>query len=88
MNILYERSFLKDLRKIKDKNLLADLARLIEDIKAARELSDVKQVSRLKGNDSAYRIRFGHYRVGFFLEKETIILSRVLHRKEIYRYFP
>jgi mRNA-degrading endonuclease RelE of RelBE toxin-antitoxin system len=37
---------------------------------------------------NAYRIRIGDYRVGFYLIKDEIIFSRVLNRKEMYRYFP
>lgn len=32
--------------------------------------------------------RLGEYRVGIFLENDTVILARILHRKEVYRYFP
>jgi mRNA-degrading endonuclease RelE of RelBE toxin-antitoxin system len=30
----------------------------------------------------------GNYRLGLIIEAETVIFVRVLHRKEIYRYFP
>jgi len=30
----------------------------------------------------------GDYRVGVIFEEETVTFCRVLHRKEIYRYFP
>ncbi|MGH2412635.1 MAG: type II toxin-antitoxin system RelE family toxin, partial [Microcystaceae cyanobacterium] len=36
----------------------------------------------------AYRIRLGDYRIGLFIEGKTVTFARVLHRKEIYRYFP
>ncbi len=45
-------------------------------------------LKKLKGFDGAYRIRIGDYRVGLFIVQETITFARVLHRKEIYRYFP
>ncbi len=31
----------------------------------------------MEGAKNAYRIRFGNYRVGFYLEGDSIILSRV-----------
>ncbi len=34
------------------------------------------------------RIRIGDYRLGIIFDGETLIFERVLHRKEIYRYFP
>ncbi|MFM6062867.1 MAG: type II toxin-antitoxin system RelE family toxin, partial [Microcystis panniformis] len=30
----------------------------------------------------------GDYRIGFFVEEDTITFARVLHRREFYRYFP
>jgi mRNA-degrading endonuclease RelE of RelBE toxin-antitoxin system len=45
-------------------------------------------IKKLKGEINAYRWRIGDYRVGFFIENDTIIFARVLHRREFYRYFP
>lgn len=42
----------------------------------------------MKGFPDAFRIRLGEYRVGILLDKDSIVLVRMLHRKEIYRYFP
>jgi mRNA interferase RelE/StbE len=49
------------------------------------QLADCK---KLTGYKTAYRIRMGQYRIGFYYEHKTIELVRILHRKEIYRYFP
>ncbi|HAO10876.1 MAG TPA: plasmid stabilization protein, partial [Planktothrix sp. UBA8407] len=43
---------------------------------------------KLKGDDNAYRLRVGDYRIGFYFDGETVTFARVLHRKDIYRYFP
>lgn len=43
---------------------------------------------KLKGYQTYYRIRFGNYRVGVGYEEDVLTFQRVLHRKEIYRYFP
>lgn len=43
---------------------------------------------KLSGSKDAYRIRLGNYRIGIYKEDNKVILSRVLNRKEIYRYFP
>jgi mRNA interferase RelE/StbE len=42
----------------------------------------------MKGYPGYYKVRFGTYRVGIKLENDTLILERVLHRKEIYKFFP
>ncbi len=51
-------------------------------------LSEINNIKKLKGEDNAYRIRVGDYRIGFFMKGDTMIFSRVLHRREFYRYFP
>jgi mRNA interferase RelE/StbE len=33
-------------------------------------------------------LRISDYRMGIFVENNTVIIVRFLHRKEIYRYFP
>ena len=37
---------------------------------------------------SNYRIRLGDYRIGIEIQKDTIIFTRFLHRKDIYKFFP
>jgi len=53
-----------------------------------QNLSEVNNIKKLKGEDNAYRVRVGEYRVGFTLVDNTITFTRVLHRREFYRYFP
>ena len=42
----------------------------------------------MRGYLNFYKIRFGDYRLGLQVIGNKIICERVLHRKEIYRYFP
>ena len=42
---------------------------------------------KLKGYSNYYKKRFGNYRIGAKYEDDTLILSRILHRKDIYRFF-
>ena len=88
MNIRIDETFEKDLRKIKSKPLDKKVALLIHEIIAAKGLTDIRNVKLLKGSDIHYRIRLGDYRVGLIFSGNTVILVRILHRKEIYRFFP
>ena len=88
MNIRIDTTFDKDLRKIKSKPLEQNVALLIREIIAAKALTDLRNIKLLKGSDVHYRIRLGDYRVGLILSGATVILVRILHRKEIYRFFP
>jgi mRNA interferase RelE/StbE len=88
MNIRIDGTFEKDLRKIKSKPLDKKVALLIHEIIAANALTDLRSIKLLKGSDIHYRIRLGDYRIGLILSGTTVILVRILHRKEIYRFFP
>jgi mRNA interferase RelE/StbE len=88
MEILFERSFERDLKKIRSKRLLKQVRDVIHEVEAAARLSDITNVKKLHGFDSYYRIRVGDYRIGIELSEGEVIFVRVLARKEIYRYFP
>lgn len=88
MKVLFEKAFLKDIKKRKDKALKARVKAVISDVKEAKDRSELTNIEKLKGHGSAYKIRLGDYRIGLFFEDDTIIFSRLLHRKEIYKKFP
>ena len=88
MNIRIDGTFEKDLRKIKSKPLDKKVALLIRELLAAESLTEIRNLKLLKGSDVHYRIRLGDYRVGLVLSGKTFVLVRILHRKEIYRFFP
>ena len=87
MNYNYHNAFLKDAKKLPDP-IKEEIAALILSIHSAISLADLSNLKKLSGYKSAYRVRIKDYRVGIIVDDGTIILSRVLHRKEIYRYFP
>lgn len=88
MKVLFERSFAKDLRAIKDRKLYGRVSQAITEGKLAQELSEIKHLTKLKGHSNFYRIRVGDYRIGIEQVDDTVIFVRVLHRKDIYRFFP
>jgi len=88
MKICYESSFERDLKHIKDKKLLTRVKQVIEEIKQTDCLEPIKSLKKMKGYDTFYRIRLGNYRMGIEVEEEVIIITRLLHRKDIYKYFP
>jgi len=88
LRIKYEARFEKDLKKIQDTNLIKQLKKLITIIKEADSMLHIPRIKKLKGHDTFYRIKIGNYRIGFEMVNDELILTRILHRKEIYRYFP
>ena len=88
MNVRFQASFAKDLRALKDKALLERIKELIASVEAAQSLGEVSNVKKLHGGGGFYRVRIGDYRVGLATEEEEVVFVRVLHRREVYRYFP
>jgi mRNA interferase RelE/StbE len=88
MKVIYKKSFAKDLGKIKSKDIRNNVKSVLFSLKDADNITDIKGVKKLKGYKTAFRIRIGDYRLGFFLENKTIIISRIIHRKDIYKKFP
>lgn len=88
MRVDFRKSFTRDLKKIKDNNLLQQVRAAIEEAEAAPNLNMISNLKQLKGEREYFRIKIGNYRIGLKLENDTFIFIRFLHRKDIYRYFP
>ena len=88
MDVLYETSFAKDLKRVNDKQLLQRVQETIASVKAADSLVDIRSVKKMQSYGNYYRIRLGDYRIGIEVTKEAVIFVRFLHRKDIYPKFP
>jgi mRNA interferase RelE/StbE len=88
VKIEFRKSFEKDLGKIRDGDLLAKIKAVLEEIESAETLLDINNIKKLKADGNYYRIRVGNYRIGFTENEGIVTFVRVLHRKEMYRYFP
>lgn len=88
MNLEFSQKFYKDLDSISSKSVRKRLLNLIEQLETIDSILEIQNIKKLSGFKDAYRIRIGDYRIGIFLGKRTITLARILHRKEVYKYFP
>ncbi|GMN06320.1 hypothetical protein MTsPCn5_17090 [Croceitalea sp. MTPC5] len=88
MKIVYLKTFLKDIKKIKDPKLALKVEQLILEIKSVDSLEDLKNVKKMKGYSIAYRIRIGDYRMGIYKESDYVEIARFLKRSDIYKVFP
>jgi mRNA interferase RelE/StbE len=88
MKVGFRRTFEKDLRKLRDQAVLDKIRAIIEAVEAAPTLDQITNIKKLKGDDGYFRIRLGDYRIGLFLQEDTILFVRIMHRREFYRYFP
>jgi len=88
MKVTFEKRFLKDLQKIKEKEVKQKVKEIIINLEDCDFFSDITSIKKIKGYVNFYRIRTGNYRLGIFYDNNEIRLVRFLHRKEVYRYFP
>jgi mRNA interferase RelE/StbE len=88
MTVEFLEQFETDLDRIRDESLRNDVFKIISSLESARSLKEVRNVKKLKGYRSNYRIRIRDYRIGFKFEGGIVELARILHRKEIYRFYP
>lgn len=88
MKIIFTKAIEKDVKKIKDQKLIAKITEVITNMEQVSAIEQLVAVKKLSGQQMAFRIRIGDYRLGFFLENNTIILARFLKRNDIYKVFP
>lgn len=90
MEIIADKSFAKDFKKLPPpvKN---ELSRLYDAFSLEQNKSviiSMPQVKSMETSKGFYRYRLGDYRIGFYFTVQVLQLSRILHRKEIYKFFP
>ena len=88
METIFLKRFLKDISKIEDSQLKNEIIEIIEAVQNADNQFDIPNIKKMKGYKSAFRIRVGYYRIGIFIEKDTVEFAMFLHRKDIYKFFP
>ncbi|WP_017300248.1 type II toxin-antitoxin system RelE family toxin [Nodosilinea nodulosa] len=88
MKVEFRKTFEKDLKKINDKSLLVKIKSTITAVEEASSLDNIASLKKLKGDEGHFRIRIGDYRLGLFLDGDTLLFIRIIHRREFYRYFP
>jgi mRNA interferase RelE/StbE len=88
MRTEFLRQFYKDLDKITHQSVKGSITNAIVNVEMASKISDIKNIKKLTGFRNVYRIKLGDYRIGLFIDKDTVEFARIAHRKDIYRLFP
>lgn len=68
MKVLIEKSFQKDVEKISEQSIKRRVAAIIEKVIEAEKISEIPNCKKMKGHNSAFRIRLGSYKIGFFMK--------------------
>jgi mRNA interferase RelE/StbE len=88
MKIFYQKKFLKDLSKLPSPQRKKIEDFVFVELPSISSFNQLHHTERMIGYPHYYKIRFGDYRLGFHFAEDKLTLERVLHRKEVYRYFP
>ncbi|MBD1401901.1 type II toxin-antitoxin system RelE family toxin [Pelovirga terrestris] len=91
MQHLFRNSFVRDIKKIKDKQLYQAIQQVIDQVQQADVLTDIPHLKKMSGSQHCYAIRLHEYRIGIYWspeEADEVEFVRCLHRREIYRFFP
>jgi len=88
VNVKFQASFSRDVKKIEDKGTRKQIQAAVEQVEQAPTLQDITHLKKLEGYGNAYRIKVGEYRIGLWIENDVVIFIRCLPRKDIYRKFP
>ena len=88
MKVKYNKRFLKEMKKLPGdiRNKIEHFAFSI--LPESTSLESLGNVEKMKGYSAYYKVRFGMYRIGLRKDDDFVYVERVLHRREIYRYFP
>ncbi|MFP4671712.1 MAG: type II toxin-antitoxin system RelE family toxin [Desulfohalobiaceae bacterium] len=88
MNVGYKKRFLRDLEKLPEsvKQRVQEIA--FVELPGVDDVQQISGLKKLKGFNVYYRLRYSDYRLGISIVEDKIVFHRVLHRKDIYRYFP
>ncbi|MGB4775587.1 MAG: plasmid stabilization protein [Daejeonella sp.] len=80
MKTTFDQSFYKSLEKLSDAGLKQKIANIIREAEVVNEISDIRQIKKMKGYKYYYRIKLGDYRIGFELKNtDTINFILVSH---------
>ena len=87
MQVDVSNAFAKDMRGI-HRNYHAKVAQIIEEMEAAHDIRQIKNIEPCEGTSNAYRIRMGDYRIGIYIENNIIKVKRIGKRGDFYNHFP
>jgi mRNA interferase RelE/StbE len=88
MQVCYSKKFLKQLAGIPSASRSKIEAFVFNDIVAATSITELGKVEKMQGYENFYKVIFGQYRLGLVIENGVITVKTVMHRKEIYKFFP
>ena len=88
MKVIFDKSFEKELLKELNAEIKSSIKAIVIETESARTIIEISNIKKLKGYKTFYRIKFGSYRIGIEILRDTVCFVTYGHRKDFYRYFP
>lgn len=88
MKIQINKAFLRELSKVPFKERKRVEKLLFTDVESYSILYEIPNIRKLKGYSNYFKFRIGDYRIGLKYENDILTFERILHRKDIYKFFP
>ena len=80
MKTVFKTSFVRDLKKVKNQQILILVSHSIEAAEKCLSINDIPNIKQLKGVKNHFRIRVGTYRIGLAIEDDKLYFVRCLPR--------
>jgi mRNA interferase RelE/StbE len=88
MEVRYSKKFLKQLTGVPSETRVKIERFVFNELVSVSSIAVLGKVEKMQGYDGFYKVRFGNYRLGLVIENEMITAKAVMHRREIYKFFP
>ncbi|MCH7497654.1 MAG: type II toxin-antitoxin system RelE/ParE family toxin [Candidatus Marinimicrobia bacterium] len=88
MKVRFKRTFLKDMERLPPDVRRKVTHLVFDEIPRLDHIRNLKSLRKISGEKDYYRIRHGSYRIGLMRRGDDLVFMRILHRRDIYRYFP
>jgi mRNA interferase RelE/StbE len=89
IQVRVKKNFLKQLSKLPSEFRLPIERFIFDELPKFDSLSEAGNIEKMHEYKDYYKIRFGSYRVGLKVEHDnSITILKVMHRRDIYRFFP
>jgi mRNA interferase RelE/StbE len=88
MELKFKGRFNRDI-DISNRALLEEIKEVILNVKEARNISQIRNLKKLRSYETHYRIRIAEdYRIGIIIRNKTVWFARFGHRNIFYNKFP
>ncbi len=88
MKVEFRSSFLNDIKKLKSKNTVNLIQRVIENCETARSISEIRHCEPLQSRGKFFKINHGQFRFGIFIDKGIVQFLKFGTRQNFYDDFP